>query len=675
MQILRIKDDPVLYGSYPLKGDMLLTPQDLTASGVLSLPEMSLHSSLFRLEENRITADTTLLQLLATGNEQKRLLEAGSVRTVVDVTEKTAVYECLNDTLPISLPDKRWITSLDHIYVDYDKGVARLTNEKSSDDQYLLFKDPLELTERWQKLPTFIALLPKADTLGFSSDSALYDLKSNTLSAYHVEFIEVADALIYPDSMTVRIEPGGRLGQLEDARLVANNRYTLDSLSLKILSRKDFTGSGNYSYVQDNGEAETIFFSKVYVDDSTYTRALTKITPDQHFMLSPVYEYTGSVELFSHHPHLLFTGGVKIQHDCEELPRNFFSFSSEIDPDSIFIPVGDDLRDIQRKKLYLGHMITNDSTHIYPAFLSPRKHYSDVAISTARGVLYFDKTSGQYRIGSREKVLNPALPGNYLALDKNYCKLLGEGVLNLNVDLGQVKTVTVGNIRLDMEKDEVSLDVMIGFDFFFLPEALKVMRTEIDSLANLPPVDVRSDSYRKMLEELPAPHKRATPEEQSRKKPEEIKLFTQFKSVPAAQKHTIFLSKVHLVWHQDSRSFISEGKIGIGNIDGYPLNVMVDGYLQIQRRRSGSSFDLYLQPTERLFYYFAYTPGVMQAIARNRQFMSLLMEEKESKRMHKGVKGGPSYMYMPGVNRKMSMFLQRMEMLKEDQGTEDSGGS
>ena len=126
------------------------------------------------------------------------------------------------------------------------------------------------------------------------------------------------------------------------------------------------------------------------------------------------------------------------------------------------------------------------------------------------------------------------------------------------------------------------------------------------------------------------------------------------------------------MWNQDTRSFISEGKIGIGNIDGHSLNVLVDGYLVIQKRRSGSSFDLYLQPTERLFYYFAYTPGVLQAIARNRQFMGKLMEEKESKRVLKGGREGQAYMYMPGVNRKMSMFLQRMEMLKEEKDTGDN---
>ncbi len=672
MHILRKKDDPVLYGAYPLNGNILLTPEELTATGVITFPRMAVHSTQFRLQPSRITADTSRLTFLAEGNQQKKLLEASAVSMVVDVTEKTAQYECLNDTLPVSLPEKRWITSLDHIVVDYDKGIAHLTNEKSLDDQYLLFKDPLKLSERWQKPPTFIALLPKADTLGFSSDSAVYDLKSNILSAYHTEYIEVADALVYPDSMVVHINPGGYLANLDNARMVANQKYTFDSVSLKIISRHDFTGSGNYHYLQDNGEAETIFFSKIYVDDSTFTRALTRIPEENHFMLSPVFEYTGTVELFSHHPHLLFSGGVKIQHTCEGLPRHFFTFSSEINPDTIFIPVGDDLRDIHRKKLYLGHMITNDSTHIYPTFLSPRKHYSDVAISTAHGVLYFDKASGQYRIGSREKVLDPALPGNYLSLDKNYCRLYGEGLLNLNVDLGQVKIITVGSIQQDMEKDSVTLDVMIGFDFFFHPGALKVMQSEIDSLANLPPVDVRSDNYRKMLEELPAPGKQPVAEEKGKKKPEEIKLFTQFKSVPPAQKHTIFLSKVHLIWHQDTRSFISEGKIGIGNIDGYPLNVMTDGYLEIQRRRSGSSFDLYLQPTDRLYYYFAYTTGVMQAIARNRQFMNLLMQEKESKRIHKGMRGGPSYMYMPGVNRKMSMFLRKMEMLQEEQNTGDN---
>ncbi len=669
MYLDRIHDDPVLYEGYTLRGDMLLTPNALTANGQLSLPGMELRSDRFHLEEYRITSDTTLLTLRSTSADHKKLLQTGPVNTVIDVTGRVARYECLDDTTHLLLPGKQWITSLDNIFVDYDKGEVRLTNNNRNDDQYLLYRDPLLLTERWNKPPTFIALLPKADTLGFWSDSAWYDINKDILTAYHVEYLEVADALVYPDSMLVRLGPSGKMTNLTNARLVANNAYELDSVSLRIFSRNEFTGSGNYRYVQDNDVAETIFFSKIFVDDSFYTRAVTQITPDLHFMLSPAYEYTGRVELQSHRPHLLFTGGVRLQHTCEALPRSFFAFSSEVNPDSIFIPVGKVTKDIHKKKIYSGHMITNDSIHIYSAFLSPRKHYSDVLISSAQGVLYFDKASGEYRIGSHEKVLNPTLPGNYLALDKNYCRLAGEGILNLNVDLGQVRLTTVGNILQDMEKDTVALDVMIGFDFFFHPEALKVMQSEIDSLASLPPVDTRSDTYRKMLEELPAPGQHPGSEEKENAKKKEVSIFAQLQSVPPEQKHTIFLSKVHLVWNQETRSFISEGKIGIGNIDGHPLNVMMDGYLEIQKRRSGSSFDLYLQPDDRLFYYFAYTTGVLQAIARNRQFMYLLMNEKESKRVLRNGRGGPGYMYMPGVSRKMSMFLQRMEMLKEEENT------
>ncbi len=674
MYIDRKKDDPILYGEYLLRGDMRLTPSELTANGRLSLPGMDLHSGQILLEESRITADTSLLTIRGEEPARKELLQTGPVNTVIHVEEKTALYQCLDDTSHLQLPGKRWITSLDNIFVDYDNGRVRLTNTNTTDDQYLVFRDPLKLEERWKTPPTFIALLPKADTLGFYSDSALYDIKKDILTAYHVEYLELADALVYPDSMLVRLDPGGKITDLSRARLVANERYTLDSVSLRIISRNEFVGSGNYQYLQDNGEAETIFFSKIFVDDSSYTRAVTEIAPDLGFMLSPAFEYTGRAELQSHSPHLFFSGGVRIRHECEGLPRSFFSFSTAINPDSIFIPVGEVTKDIRKKKLYSGHMITNDSTHIYPAFLSPRKHYSDAAISSARGVLYFDKTTGEYRIGSREKVLEPSLPGNYLALDKNYCKLLGEGTLNLNVNLGRVKIVTVGDILQDMEKGSVVLDVMVGFDFFFHPEALKIMQSEIDSLASLPPVDTRSDAYQRMLEELPSSGKQPAAGEKAaaKGKENEVKLFTQFQTVPPAQKHTIFLSKVHLVWNQDTRSFISEGKIGIGNIDGHSLNVLVDGYLVIQKRRSGSSFDLYLQPTERLFYYFAYTPGVLQAIARNRQFMGKLMEEKESKRVLKGGREGQAYMYMPGVNRKMSMFLQRMEMLKEEKDTGDN---
>ncbi len=659
--IIKKTTDMVLFDTlFHLDGEMTLTPDFLSAKGTIRFAESGISSGNFLLTNTHITADTADLSLTATTTGGNNRMEALSIQADIDVPTQTGTFRNLSDTLHIGFPDLQWITSLDHFTYDYARKYIYLVNGNTSDDPYLLNNDPYALSGKWIKMPTFISLKPGADTLGFYSDSAFYDVSLNTLQAFHTEYLEVADALIYPDTMSVTIGPDGYINRLTDARLVANNTYTLDSVRLEIYSRKSFRGSGLYKYTQENGETENIFFTDIRVDDSLHTHAQTDLPPETHFMLSPDFAYTGKVEMNANREHLLFTGGVSVMHQCEEIKGHYLAFSAEIDPENIFIPVGEQMLDIQKKKIYSGHFITNDSTHIYPAFLSFRKNYSDTPISSAQGVLYFDKKTGQYRIGSEKKVVDPSVPGNYLAFDRNYCKLYGEGMLNLGVRFGRLNITTPGTILQEMDdSNKIRLHVMIGLDFYFDPEALKIMAAEIDSMARLQPVDIRSEWYGKMMGLLGSSRT-------SKADLQEMKMFGQIPAVPEGQKHTIFLSDVTLEWNHETGSYVSLGKIGIGNIDGYPLNVAVDGYLEIQKKRSGDIFDLYLQLDRRKFYYFAYTPGVLQAISSNNRFMTLLTTLKENKRRLHASGNEASYTYMAGVERKKVMFLRRMRMLREN---------
>ena len=645
---------------YKLDGNMTLTPDYLEADGRINFSGSVVSSNRFLLTDNHFEADTAHFVLPGTTPDMENKVDAESLRANVDISGQTADFECLVDTFHINFPDIQWITSLDAFTFDFANKQIFLVNNKTTDDPYLLGNDPFAITGKWVKMPTFISMNPKTDTLGFYTDSAQYDLNNETITATHTEFLEVADALIYPNGMTVRIKPNGNLEELSDAKIVAAGTYSLDSARVNIFSRKKYFGAGLYKYTQDNGETEDIYFTDISVNDSLHTHAETDLPPEKNFMLSPYFSYTGKVELIANKEHLIFTGGAGIVNQCKHISNHYLAFSSEIDPDNIMIPVSEQMRDIHKKKIYCGHFITNDSTHIYPAFLSPRIHYSDQLISRAQGVLYYDKKTGEYRIGSEEKVLDPSLPGNYVSFERNYCKLYAEGLLDPGVRFGQVKSLMPGNILEEMDdSSNIRLHVMIGLDFYFDPEALKIMAQEIDSLTTLQPVDVRSGWYGKTLEELGGKSKMTAADIQ------EMKMFGQVPTVPKEQKHTLFLSDVTLEWDQDTRSYISTGKIGLGNVNGYPLNVAVEGYLEIQKKRSGDVFDLYLKLNGRDFYYFAYTPGVLQSISNNYTFNSILSNLKESKRKLKVRSGQPPYMYMLGVERKKTMFLRKMQMIKE----------
>jgi hypothetical protein len=79
-----------------------------------------------------------------------------------------------------------------------------------------------------------------------------------------------------------------------------------------------------------------------------------------------------------------------------------------------------------------------DSVHVYPAFLSKRKNYSDKQMLTPKGFLYYDKGGELFKIGPKEKIKNFTLPDDYLSFQRNTCKLNGEGNIDLGENLGRL---------------------------------------------------------------------------------------------------------------------------------------------------------------------------------------------------------------------------------------------
>jgi hypothetical protein len=55
--------------------------------------------------------------------------------------------------------------------------------------------------------------------------------------------------------------------------------------------------------------------------------------------------------------------------------------------------------------------------------------------------------------------------------------------------------------------------------------------------------------------------------------------------MPSEFIYELLLNDVTFEWNEPSSSFRSVGKIGIGFIGQQPVNLYVDGYIEIQRRR------------------------------------------------------------------------------------------
>jgi hypothetical protein len=324
------------------------------------------------------------------------------------------------------------------------------------------------------------------------------------------------------------------------------------------------------------------------------------------------------------------------------------------------IPISEKPRDINDNLVFSGSYINTDSIHIYPAFLSAKKSWTDVALVNASGYLYYEKASGKYLISSLDKIIDHTLPGNMIGFDKNFCILSGEGNLSLGTNFDLVKFTSAGKVIHSIDSASVNIEAILALDFYFSEEALQLMADEIRLMPALKPVNVNSDLINKGLKDMLG----TATANQIR---DEMNLFGSLRDLPKEFNYELLLNEVNLKWNEVSSSFRSVGKIGIGFIGSQPINVYVDGYVEIQRRRSGDMIDIYLKADESTWYYFSYIRGVMMTQAGNYNYNSIIADTKLNDRKHPDSSVRTPYTYMIAVEDRLSRFLQRMESDMSDE--------
>jgi hypothetical protein len=141
---------------------------------------------------------------------------------------------------------------------------------------------------------------------------------------------------------------------------------------------------------------------------------------------------------------------------------------------------------------------------------------------------------------------------------------------------------------------------------------------------------------------------------------DEVYLFGSSKNLPKEFNYELLLNDVNLYWNESTASFRSAGKIGLGFIGQQPVNVYVDGYIEIQRRRSGDMVDIYLKADQSTWYYFSYFPGVLMAQAGNDIFNAIISGTKLNVRKHPDSSVRVPYTYMIAVEDRLGKFLRRM---------------
>lgn len=631
-----------------LDGKLQLAPSGITGNGIMSIEESETETKMFDFKENTLSADTADFRLKAI-NEAALAVSTKNVKANVDFTKRYAEFTSNGGGSFVNFPVNQYICFIDQFKWYMDAELLELSSS-GGESGAPAAQGPTNIDLAGSD---FISTHPQQDSLRFMAPSAKYNLKENIITAQKVPFINVADAIFYPDSGDVVIHKKAKMLPFVKSKLVANRilkYHSFYNVAMTINGRKDYIASGDYDFTDPSTKVkQTIKFNKITVDSTIQTYAIGAIAESEKFSLSSKILYKGDVKLLASKEGLDYSGYGQLVHKCTELPKTWFSFAGEVDPKAVYIPVTD-TKDEANGKLSAGIELTNDSTHTYSTFLTKKLKYSDHDIITTDGFLTFDYPTNEFRISSKEKLQNHLLPGNFLSLNDDKCILYGEGNINLGISFGQVKMKAVGNGTNNMNDHSTKLHLLLALDFFFAEDALKAFAEDVSSTATLPPM-VDNPTYDKGLGELIG-------KEKADKLIAELNLYGAFKKVPSELNHSILLSELKLVWNTQTKSYRSTGLIGVGGILKTQINKMLKGNVEMIRKRGGDILNIYLE-MDNTWYFFNYQRGVLQAISSNTKFNDEINKVKPDKRTNKGEKDNLTYML--STDRKKNDFIKKLD--------------
>lgn len=497
---------------------------------------------------------------------------------------------------------------------------------------------------------------PRQDSLQFQAGFTKFYLENSLLESFKVPNIDVADASIFPDTGYVAIDKGAKMRTLSNAKITANRASRYHDFYggiIDITSRYRYTGMADYEYLDEDGTPWPVRFHSIKVDTSLTTVGKADVTEEEGFFMSPYFAYYGKIELRANRKTLNFNGYTHIDTDCKGVNTNWFKFQSIIDPANIIIDLPEIDPNDRTKSLANGIFLDADTIGGYAAFLAKNVSPNDKQMFFANGKLLYDKELGEYVITSGEKLKDPSVKGNHLSFSSINCTMLGKGEMSLGDNRSQMDINSWGVIEYDLSSDIMVMDMVMALDFFFSDDVQKEMAAVINGNSELEGSDLSREAFEVTLNEVLDP-------KDAKEFKQDVADYGAPEKLPKEFVHTILFSDLVMNWTPDAVSFLSEGKIGLASLGKYQVNKKLKGKMEIQRKRRGDEIYLYLEASNRDYFYIEYKRNRLTFYSSNDALMDII-KNLEIKDRRSEVKGKPVFTYLIGTKGKMNRFLTRFE--------------
>lgn len=588
-------EDPIelFAGLTTLRGNISVTPNGLTGSG-----QMDLFGSEITADHMDFTAKTfdspNADFKLYTPDGELVAFHAFNYSGHFDLNVFSGTLDGAADKAKVSFPENRFDAYGFNFNWEMQQQNLSLKNVKAPDPVEIKDLTLYELMDLDYSGYELVSTHRAQDSLRFFASEIDFSLEENIIKAKGANVIKVADAAIFPDNAEVSVLVRAEIQRLDNAKIIANTtsrHHLFNDATAEVLAANNYRASAKYEYVDEASATQEIYFDEVGVNPGVHTTyAKGQVLEDQSFTLSPRFAFKGDVILEADRKHLNFTGSTKIFAECEPMQNTWFKFEETINPDSIFIPIADNLKSDQNVDLNTALVLAGDSFYVYSAFFDRTRHHLDKEIISASGYITWDHFSREYQVTTKERFNDRNLPDNFIRLNPNTCMIEGEGVVDVGSDFGQLKTKSYGTVTHMIKDFKTEYDITLGLDFFFVEKGTDILAESLADNKHLQSINLNRQKFLKSLQlELD--------EESLELLMEEILVNNEIEKVPKELTHTLYFADLKLFWHERTKSLVSKDMPGVGSVNGTPINKYVNGYLQIKKQRGGDILTFVLEPS------------------------------------------------------------------------------
>ncbi len=631
-------------GETDLTGTVVIDKTGITGYGSLKFKEAVMKSNLYSFTDDNIKSNNTSFNLLnrfAKFGEDPLSIQADNLQADVSFKNRKGNFNAIGTKI-IKFPANNYYCQMDRFIwlmdgesIDFEKNKGGESSFETGAD---LVKD------------NFYSLVESQDSLKFKSLSAKYDLKSQTIFCSKVDFVDIADVFIYPDSMKVNIRKGGIMDPFSNAVIIANSVskfHRFEDANVQITSSKLFSGNAKYLYYDRDSVLTKVQFSNIK-SNGKYTIGIGEISEASKFKLSKEFDYFGKINVFSNLQGIVLDGQARLNHTCK-YEKSWMSFTDTILANNIQIPIAENPVNAKGEKLSNGFLWRDteraDSLRIYPSFMSKQEGEVDVRLFNSFGYIQFNDKANEFQIASKDRLNKKDSLTNILKLHLGTCSVGGEGDISLGINLGEMKTDLYGKIDYEPSEKKTSILANAKIDFIISKDVIEGLANKFKIVEDFPELDLKDPKYN-MRNTLSHWSTKKTMEDVMRNFDEE-----RLRKMPSSLENTFILTGLVLESYGSSnaggrkseKGIISrESKVGIMGMNGNAVMKVVDFdlfFLQTHSKESGQGFSWNISlPNERKYfvnYSMDKKDGTLLFYTNDDIFNKSIMDIKPEKRKSK----------------------------------------